>query len=112
MMALLGKRERPMKRLFKAAGERGHSRSSSSNIPQDKRQQAAKFPGTRARHMSLGLTPHLGVTPSTGASTPGKRSDIGLAGLGQHKAAPRAGGHHALTREIRDRSREAIAYKG
>jgi len=37
MMALVGKRERPMKRLFKAAGERGHSRSSSSNIPQDKR---------------------------------------------------------------------------
>jgi hypothetical protein len=37
MMALVGKRESPMKRLFKAAGERGHSRSSSSNIPQDKR---------------------------------------------------------------------------
>ena len=23
----------------------------------------AEFPGTCARHMSLGLTPHLGVTP-------------------------------------------------
>jgi len=36
-MAFVGKPERPMKRLFKAAGERGHSRASSSNIPQDKR---------------------------------------------------------------------------
>jgi hypothetical protein len=36
MMAFVGKRERPVKRLFKAAGERD-SRSSSSNIPQGKR---------------------------------------------------------------------------
>jgi hypothetical protein len=52
MMALVGKRERPMKRLFKAAGERGHSRSSSSNIPQDKRQRTAEFPGSHRRAQS------------------------------------------------------------
>jgi hypothetical protein len=33
VMSLIGERERPMKRLLKAAGERGHSMSSSSNIP-------------------------------------------------------------------------------
>jgi hypothetical protein len=48
MMALVGKRERPMKRLFKAAGEREHSRSSSSNVPQDKRYQTAEFPEATA----------------------------------------------------------------